>query len=436
MSNMDIHFQSTINNIMQKCAFDMPIIQSLQDDTCVYTDDTGIKNMIAYFRDKGIDYYGPLSNISSSLVSLFRHVFNSLNETVEFYVVPNSYICKIKGLGFTVLLPLVTARMILSMLKTYKVKCIAYKRIKDSCDDLNICLTELVLSGESDINIPELKPLADICKTFKGKLIVWSKDDTHVQELYDDGISEASARFRGAEWFTDAQRDVRLIGAGGLGSNIAVSLCRVLGRGDLFVYDDDVVEHKNLAGQNFGISDIGHTKSSVVVDQCYNFNMEGNFIDEQGRFSEHSVVDRVVIEGLDNMATRSLVFSKWQAGEVIPNDSISVEYAIEVNKSRLLIDARLSAEKWQIFCLTGDNKKAQEEYENKWLFTDEEADSDVCSYKQTAYAAQMCASYVTNLYINFCANLSKAEDDPTRRYLPFMTEYDASQMILRFKEIV
>lgn len=133
------------------------------------------------------------------------------------------------------------------------------------------------------------------------------------------------------------------------------------------------------------------------------------------------------ITGLDNMASRSLVYYKW-LGEIKKTPWVR-------DTPVLLLDARLSAETWQVLCITSDNKKAQEEYESKWLFSDEEADEGVCSYKQTAFAAQMCASFVTNLYVNFCTNNIKEKDDPTRRFLPFMTEYDASQMILRFQDI-
>lgn len=186
----------------------------------------------------------------------------------------------------------------------------------------------------------------------------------------------------------------------------------------MFVYDDDVVEQRNLAGQNFGISDIGEIKAIAVKEQAENFNPLLN-ISAWGRFSVDTNLDtKVVITGLDNMATRQLIFSKW-----------------EDTDGGLLIDARLSAEKWQIFCLDSFDERAIAEYRDKWLFSDDEAEEDVCSYKQTAFAAQMCASYVTNLYVNWCSNLGKQPDDPLRRYVPFMTEYDASQMILRFKDV-
>lgn len=420
---MGINFDATIESILSKCEIDTNVITLFKETDNLDTVTSPYVDMVKYLKDEGVSVIS-YTSCKYELNKILRDVTYNLSSTVVFSIKPKLYYCKITTASYVTFLPLVTSRMLLSILKTYGVKCIAEKKFKSQCSKLDICLTELVAKGKSNINIPGLKPLADVCKTFKGSIIPWYKDTEEVKpDTNNFYISESSARFRGAEWFQVAQKDITLIGAGGIGSNIAVSLCRVMGSNTLYIYDDDKVEHKNLAGQNFGISDIGLEKARVVSNQCQNFNPEMEVFSE-GRFNTRSLLEGITICGLDNMATRALVFSKWQ-----PTEGTAL-------KEKLLIDARLSAEKWQIFCITGDNKAAQKEYEDKWLFTDEDADSDVCSYKQTAFAAQMCASFVTNLYINFCTNLLKDEDDPTRRYLPFMTEYDASQMILRFKEVI
>ena len=64
----------------------------------------------------------------------------------------------------------------------------------------------------------------------------------------------------------------------------------------------------------------------------------------------------------------------------------------------------------------------------EYLFTDAEAEETVCSMKQTTYMACMIASIMTNLFVNFTANLL----DPVIPYdLPFFTEYDAQNMIFK-----
>lgn len=378
-----------------------------------------------YLKDRGINFSRVDQYNSNSLCIFLNYLSQNSNTVVEFTPTCWFYLFKVSIPEITMYLPLVLTRALMSFIKTLGIKCEVYKRNKSLCDNLDAFFTDLCFTGKSDIDIPVFKPIVDACKHIKGRLNPWFKEEDAATEEKQTELSEASARFRGAEWFESAQRDVTLIGAGGLGSNISVSLCRVIGYHSLTVYDPDIIEHRNLAGQNFGVSEIGLAKAIVVSDQAFNYNPLLNTHPLIKRFSPNDNIDDIVITGLDNMATRSLVFSKWQ-GNLQEDDN---------NKKALLLDARLSAEKWQIFCITGDNKTAQKEYEDKWLFKDDEADGDICSYKQTAFAAQMCASFVTNLYINFCTNLLKDDNDPLRRYLPFMIEYDATQMILRCKDI-
>ncbi|MCL2183697.1 MAG: sulfur carrier protein ThiS adenylyltransferase ThiF [Chitinispirillia bacterium] len=64
---------------------------------------------------------------------------------------------------------------------------------------------------------------------------------------------------------------VAIAGAGGLGSNIAVSLAR-LGVGELLLVDHDVVEPSNLNRQHFGISHIGMKKTEALKNQLADIN--------------------------------------------------------------------------------------------------------------------------------------------------------------------
>lgn len=326
----------------------------------------------------------------------------------------------------SVFLPLLTARKFLHTVKTCGCKIVPEKQNRSVTSDDKALLWDLCLKGKSDIDYSVYAPIADIAKKVRMSINGWCT--FMPTENYDESaINDASVRFNGAEWFDAVQNNVTLIGAGGLGSNIAVSLSRLLSKKVLNIYDPDYIEYKNLAGQNFSLTDVGYAKASVVAVQCSCFNPSIYAVPNISIFNGFSdqYVPKATITGLDNMASRSFVYYKWKE---------KIESTTEDNPV-VLIDARLSAETWQVFCVTSTDKKAQEEYESKWLFTDEEADEGVCTYKQTAFAAQMCASFVTNLYINFCTNCIKKQDDPTKRFLPFMTEYDATQMILRFQDI-
>lgn len=52
---------------------------------------------------------------------------------------------------------------------------------------------------------------------------------------------------------------VSILGCGGLGSNIAMSLARC-GIGHIYIYDYDKVEYSNLNRQNYDMADLGKSK--------------------------------------------------------------------------------------------------------------------------------------------------------------------------------
>lgn len=74
----------------------------------------------------------------------------------------------------------------------------------------------------------------------------------------------------------------------------------------------------------------------------------------------------------------------------------------------------------------GDDEYNINRYNNEFLFSDAEADETICSYKQTTFCANMIASYMVNLFVNFCAN-----EVGGCRDLPFFTEYNAILMYLK-----
>ena len=415
-------------------------IQTIKHNSSLDIDYITSNDCYAYLMDNGISV-PKLHSVSTDLSSLFTNIlvdnYNKLPVCVShtahtFYF---NFQCNNKTI---ILLPL-TTRWVLYYLKIFGVKIKVEKAYRSLLDDYDKFIMDLVFTGKSDICIPVFSEYIKQCKKIKFRSSPWQKEEEET-ETPESKLTDVNARFRGAEWFRAAQNHVALVGAGGLGSNIAVSLCRVLGDKTLRIYDKDIIEQKNLAGQNFGISDIGRIKSAVVSVQCENFNPYIHTKIKENFSPSDSFDDiPIVITGLDNMAARQLVFSKWMQRiddfkELLASDC-NKDWCMSQLKLSLLIDARLSAEKWQILCVDPSNEKAIKEYEDKWLFDDSEAQEDVCSYKQTAFAAQMCAGYVTNLYINFCSNLNKDANDPLRRYVPFLTEYDATQMILRFKDL-
>lgn len=236
-------------------------------------------------------------------------------------------------------------------------------------------------------------------------------------------MSFAQSRFTAAEWYEKAkEQTVILAGCGGIGSYTGFLLAR-LGIRSIVLYDNDVVGEENLSGQLFGINEIGRNKAVALAAFIVEYaDMTNTTVTSMSTtyHSESNVAD-IMICGFDNMAARNLFFHKWKERvNVSPNKSTC-----------LYIDGRLAAEEFQIFCIKGDDDKAQKIYEEEWLFEDSQAEATICSYKQTTFCANMIASYMINCFVNFLSNQNERIID---RSVPFMIYFDAKQMIFKTTE--
>jgi hypothetical protein len=232
-------------------------------------------------------------------------------------------------------------------------------------------------------------------------------------------FDETTSRFNGAIWYNKiTEQNIILAGLGGIGSWTAVLLGRMK-PALLGLYDPDVVERSNMSGQLFGASEIGYSKAvSMRKIVCWLSDYFPKALDI--RYGWSSPAADIMICGFDNMESRQLFYKKWKAHVRGSEDK----------KKCLFIDGRLAAESLQVFAITGDDTRAMELYEEKWLFNDSEAEATVCSYKQTSFMSNMIASIITNIFVNFVANQC---DPPFPREVPFFTEYDAATMFLKIE---
>lgn len=234
-------------------------------------------------------------------------------------------------------------------------------------------------------------------------------------------MNEFTSRFTGAIWY-DKIRTSRVIlaGVGGIGSYIGFLLSR-LQIGSLTIYDPDIVEPVNISGQMYPTSSIGCFKVAALASLMREFSGFYNVRSWNDRFTESSTAGPIMICGFDNMEARKLFFEKW------------LDYVRHHNpKNCLFIDGRLAAEEFQILSIQGDDERAISEYQEKWLFSDAEAEATICSYKQTTFMANMIASMMVNVFVNFIANMS----DPAPiipRDIPFFISYSADTMFTKIE---
>lgn len=230
-------------------------------------------------------------------------------------------------------------------------------------------------------------------------------------------MDESSSRFSSAIWFNKiGEQAVTLAGLGGIGSYTAFLLGR-LKVDRLIVWDDDTVDNTNLSGQLFSTLDVGRSKAGSVARILSDFAQYHRTVAMNQRYTEESSSTNIMICGFDNMAARKAFYNRWKFHVM----SLSKEE----REKCLFIDGRLAAEEFQVFCIKGSDTYLMQKYENEWLFDDTEAEETLCSYKQTSFCANMIASVMVNLFVNFIANQCKPLIE---RELPFYTNYDAERM--------
>lgn len=228
---------------------------------------------------------------------------------------------------------------------------------------------------------------------------------------------EATSRFSGALWYDAiSEADVTIIGAGGIGSWTSLIVSR-LGVKSITIYDDDIVELGNISGQLYSVSDIDQFKVNAISNRINDFSVFHNITTIPEKFTSESYCTPVVIACLDSMTARRTAFNVWKRYVA----------GIEDKGKCLFIDGRLSAEVLQVYAVAGDDYTNMDRYEST-LFSDNEADSEICSYKQTTFMANMIASVITNIFVNYVAS---GLDGGAAREVPFKTEYLGEMLWLK-----
>lgn len=235
-------------------------------------------------------------------------------------------------------------------------------------------------------------------------------------------IDQTTSRFSTAVWYQKVlEKKVVLAGLGGIGGYVCYLLSRMRLQ-QMVLYDPDRVEAVNLAGQMYCSSDLGKTKAEAMVLMMHRYSQYYSICAVDKEYTSSSPAEDIMICGFDNMEARKIFFENWF--EHVSN------LESEHRKHCLFLDGRLSAEELQVLCIRGDDAYNIQRYRSEWLFSDDEAQNELCSYKQTTFMANMIGSIIVNLFVNFCANDIEGDEAPLiERDLPFLTEYDAATMM-------
>ena len=226
-----------------------------------------------------------------------------------------------------------------------------------------------------------------------------------------------SSRFKDAPWFPKEETNVVIGGAGGIGSWLSL----LISRAGFFpiVYDFDILEEHNLAGQLYTKLDAEAMvpKVDALKGLCKHF-ADTDITVMNEKYTKDSMSHHYVFSAFDNMQARKDMFSAWcEYVEEWKEELAALDDKELSNRPQpIFIDGRLTAEQMQIFCITPDRIDQYKEH----LFDDSEVEDAPCTMKQTSHSAAMIASHMTGFFSNHMTN--NAEKDSVRA-VPFLWEY-------------
>lgn len=114
-----------------------------------------------------------------------------------------------------------------------------------------------------------------------------------------------------AEFFNpaDIKERIHIIGCGAVGSTLAYNLAK-LGLTNIVLYDEDIVEGKNVANQMFRNIDIGKPKTEALKQMLVEINPELEETIKINGFYKDELLDGYVFIAADNIEIRKTIVQK------------------------------------------------------------------------------------------------------------------------------
>lgn len=219
-------------------------------------------------------------------------------------------------------------------------------------------------------------------------------------------INSKHARFSELMWY-DPDHDIVVGGVGGIGSWLAMLLGRAGYR--LYLFDDDVIDETNMAGQLYTVSSIGQNKASAIKKAIFNYSHNSE-IDVMGRYEKDSEASPIMFSCFDNMEARKTLFENWSSQE----------------DRSIFIDGRMLAESFQIFAVTPGK---EDEY-RATIFDDNDVKEQPCSAKATSHTAAIISGMMMSILTNHMSNVKL---DMNIREVPFRTTFEIPLLTFNLK---
>jgi len=219
-----------------------------------------------------------------------------------------------------------------------------------------------------------------------------------MSEEQEAKVNEKHKRFSGADWYNGEHRDIVVGGAGGIGSWVCLFLSRI--GHSLYIFDNDVIDESNMAGQFYRIGQIGVNKAQATMNNIRDFS-GSNGGDCAELYDKDSETSPIVFSCFDNMAARKLMFEKWA----------------EQEDRELFVDGRMLAEVGMVYAV----EKGNEEAYRTQLFSDNEVIEADCSFKATSHCGALIGSMMVGALNNYISNKNNGAEI---RVVPFRTDFE------------
>jgi molybdopterin/thiamine biosynthesis adenylyltransferase len=188
---------------------------------------------------------------------------------------------------------------------------------------------------------------------------------------------------------------VGIVGSGGIGATSALVLAK-MGVVQLTVWDDDLVSETNIPTQLHKWSEIDQPKVFSLQRTLEEFSDEIFFTPMQERITESSVFPYfdLLISAVDSITARKLIWDAIYRGE----------------KPRWYIDARMSAEEFQMFTVNMSDKRAIQSYATMLESISEDDIPEVpCTMKATFHCSAAAAMNIGAVLRNILRNEQASE---------------------------
>lgn len=193
-------------------------------------------------------------------------------------------------------------------------------------------------------------------------------------------MSKAHFRLRQRDLIPELalETEVTIIGAGAVGSFLALSLAK-MGIQTIRVIDHDTVSEENVGAQIYGPGQIGKPKVDALQETL--LQLASKEIIALNQKYEKGVFRGIVISAVDNMETRKLVWENHKG------------------TSTIIIDPRMGAETALLYIMRPTKEKDAKSYV-KSLYSDFDALPEPCTARSTAYTAFLLSGFVTKAVKN------------------------------------